>query len=238
MKDPQNISRREVIKWSVPLFAAAAIPGVIQLTSCSSKKDSNTANNQHPRKPKKTPAQRGNPYAGRDEMFLHNKTKTLHYPYVFKTYDKLKEEHFTNVNTSDWEKQLDENSAHFTTEKSALIFEKLALKNLAGEINNEKLNRSAAILGRSFTTDYAKQNIHNWRGYQLLLQLIALNSSVPDNEKWTGFGNIIRDVNVSQVKKVPRQNAWVTSQQLFDQRVQYIHQHSEEYMNRIKKRTA
>lgn len=238
MKDPKNISRREVIKWSIPFFAAAAIPEML-LTSChSSAKKYNVSNTNHPGKPNKTPVQRGNPYAGRDEMFLHNKTKALHYPYVFKTYDQLNEVHFTSVNTNDWEKQLDENEAHFTKEKSALIFERLSLRNLANGFTNEKFSRSTDILGRSFKSDYAKQNIHNWRGYQLLLQLIALNNTVPDNEKWTAFSTTIRDANVSQIKKIPKQNVWVTSQQLFDQRVQYIHQHSEEYMNRIKKRAT
>lgn len=239
MEDKKNISRREVIKWSVPFFAAAAMPGMLQLTSCDSatKKESNT-NNQQERKAKKTPVQRGNPYANRDEMFLHNKTKTLHYPYIFKTYNKLKENHFTSVNPNDWEKQLDENGAHFTREKSALIFERLALRNLKGEINNDSLTKSAAIIGRNFNADYAKQNIHNWRGYHLLFQMVAINSVVADADKWATFSNAIKEVNISQVKKIPKRHSWIVSQQSFDKRVQYVHQHSDEYTNRLKKRVA
>ncbi|HMJ48308.1 MAG TPA: hypothetical protein VK498_13330, partial [Ferruginibacter sp.] len=122
-----------------------------------------------------------------------------------------------------------------TKERSALIFERLALKNLA-EINNETLNRSAAIMGRSFSTDYAKQNIYNWRGYNLLVQMITLNGAIADNEKWNTFNGVIKDANVSQIKKIPKKHSWIASQQLFDQKVKYIHQHSDEYMNRIKKR--
>ena len=75
---------------------------MLALTSCkpSSKKDEDSANNKLQRKSKKTPVQRGNPYANRDEMFLHNKTKTLNYTFVFKTYDTLKEEHYTLINSN------------------------------------------------------------------------------------------------------------------------------------------
>ncbi len=210
------------------------------LASCKNKtapKDEGTTHSQHPRRPKKTPVQRGNPYAGRDEMFLHNKSKTLHYPFVFKTYDKLKEDRVTSVNPGDWAAQLD-NGAHFAKEGSALIFERLALKNLSAGINNESLGSSSAIFTRSFKTDYAKQNVYNWRGYYLLLQMIALNSAVPDTDKWSVFSNAIREANVAGIKKMPKRNEWITSQALFDQRVQYIHQHSDDYMNRIKKRMA
>ncbi|MDB5198454.1 MAG: hypothetical protein JWO92_417 [Chitinophagaceae bacterium] len=238
---PHKISRRRVLQLGMPAAGIIYAGGLAELfSSCKNKtaqKDNGAANN-HPGKPKKTPVQRGNPYAGRDEMFLHNKTKALHYPYVFKTYDKLREEHVTPVNTNDWEKQLDENGAHFTKEKSALIFERLALKNLSADVNNENLNRSAAILGRSFKTGYVKQNIHNWRGYHLLLQLITLNSAVAEADKWATFSNAIKDADISQIKKIPKRNAWIASQQLFEQRVQYIHQHTDEYMNRIKKRMA
>jgi hypothetical protein len=241
MEDPKkNITRREALKWSIPLFAAAALPGMLQLTSCkpSAEKEGDTANNNQHRKPKKTPVQRGNPYANRDEMFLHNKTKTLHYPYVFKTYDQLKEEHFTSVSPNEWEKQLDENGAHFSKEKSALIFERLALKNLNAGINNEAFGRSSSILGRSFTLDYAKQNIYNWRGYNLLFQMLVLSGAVATGDKWAAFSNAIKEVNVSQIKKIPKKHAWIASQQLFDQRVQYIQQHADEYMGRLKKRSV
>lgn len=237
-----TISRRRILQLSMPMAGIICTGGIATLlSSCknkTAKKDEGTANNQHPRKPKKTPVQRGNPYAGRDEMFLHNKSKTLHYPYVFKTYDKLKEEHVTGVNTVDWAKQLDENGAHFTKQGSALIFEKLALRNLRAGINNENLGSSAAIITRSFKTDYSKQNIHNWRGYNLLVQLLALNSAVADADKWARFSEAIKNANVAGIKKLPKRNAWIASQPLFDQRVQYIHQHTDDYMNRIKKRTA
>lgn len=223
---------------SIPLFAAPAIPGMLQLSSCksSSEKQGDTANNNQQRRPQKTPVQRSNPYANRDEMFLHNKTKTLHYPFVFKTYDQLKEDHFTSVNPNDWEKQLDENGAHFIKEKSALIFEKLALRNLKGEITNNSLGNSLSTIGKSFTADYAKQNIYNWRGYNLLFQLIVLNSVVGD--KWTTFTSAIKHADVSQIKKLPKRHAWITSQQLFEQRVQYVQQNAEKYMSRLKKRSA
>lgn len=240
MNRVKNISRREVIKLSLPLLGVAAIPGMMQLSSCnpSAKKEGGTANNNQRRKPKKTPVQRGNPYANRDEMFLHNKTKTLHYPYVFKTYDQLKEDHFTLISPNNWEKQLDENGAHFTKEKSALIFERLALKNLQGGINNETLGRSSFILGRSFTADYAKQNMYNWRGYNLLFQMVVLNSALPTADKWTTFSHAIKEVNVSQIKKLPKKHTWIASKQLFDQRVQYVQQNADKYMSRIKIRSA
>ena len=239
-KKLKNISRREVIKLSVPLFAAVAIPGMLQLTSCksSSKKDGGKTNNEVRRKPKKAPVQRDNPYSNRDEMFLHNKTKTLHYPFVFKTYDTLKEEHYTLVNPNDWEKQLDENAAHFTKEKSALIFEKLALKKCKGEINADGFSQSTAVLTRSFATTYAKQNMHNWRGYHLLLQMLVLNNAVAVTDKWNAFSNAIKDVEISKIKKIPKRHAWITSQPLFDRRVQYIQEHTELYMKRLKKRAV
>jgi hypothetical protein len=235
----RKISRRRALQLGLPAAGIVYTGGLTQLLSCKNKtasKDTATTNNQQKRKPKKTPEQRGNPYAGRDEMFLHNKSKTLHYPYVFKTYDKIKDEHITSVNPTDWENQLN-NGAHFTKERSALIFEKLALKGL-GEMNNENLGRSASIIGRSFKTDYAKHNKYNWRGYHLLTQLIALNSAIPDTEKWASFSDAIKEANVSQIKKIPKRHAWIASQQLFDQRVQYIHQHADVYTGRIKKRLA
>ena len=236
MNNLKKISRREVIKWSVPFFAAAALPEMLLTSSCHSSSKKDTAAD-HPRRPKKTPMQRGNPYAARDEMFLHIKSKTLHYPYAFKTYDKFNESKFTIVNTGDWEAALN-NGAHFSREKSALIFERLALKNLEGGISADNLTRSADILGKCFKTDYAKQNMYNWRGYQLLLQLIALNTSIADTDKWAAFSNEVKDANPSQVKVIDRKNAWVTSQQLFNDRVKYINEHADEYTNRIKKRAV
>lgn len=236
-----TISRRKILQLSVPAAAVVYTGGITALFSCKNKTASNkniATKNQPLRKPKKAPVQRGNPYAGKDEMFLHNTTKTLHYPYVFKTYDKLREDHITNINTAEWEKQLDENGAHFTRERSALIFEKLALKNFAGNITDDSLAKSAAILGRSFKAGYAKQNVHNWRGYHFLAQMIALNNTIPDSEKWTNFSTAINEAGISKIKKIPKRHAWIASQQLFDQRMQYIHQHNEEYLNRIKKRLA
>ena len=235
-----TISRRRILQLSVPMTGILYSGGLAALViSCKSKttaKTPDTATTQHPRKPKKTPVQRGNPYAGRDEMFLHNKSRTLHYPFVFKTYGTMKEEHITAVNSADWAKQLDENGAHFAKDGSALIFERLALKNLSPTINNDSLTSASSVLARSFTTDYAKQNVHNWRGYHLLLQLLALNSAVPDGDKWAMFSNAIKEADAAHIKKIPKRHAWIVSQPLFDQRVQYVHQHNEEYTNRLKKR--
>lgn len=235
-----TISRRRILQLSVPVTGILYSGGLSALVaSCKNKataKAPDTATPQHPRKPKKTPVQRGNPYAGRDEMFLHTKSRTLHYPFVFKTYGKMKEEHITAVNSADWAKQLDENGAHFARHGSALIFERLAFRKLSPALNNDNLAAASSVLARSFTADYAKQNVYNWRGYHLLFQLVALNSGVPVADKWPMFSNAVKQADVSHIKKIPKRHGWIVSQQLFDQRVQYVQQHNEEYTNRLKKR--
>lgn len=233
-----KVTRRRALQLGIPAAGMLYAVGLTELLSCKNKTatKNNTVSGGPQRKPKKTPVQRGNPYAGRDEMFLHHKSKALHYPFVFKTYDTLKPGHFTSVNTNDWQKQLDENGAHFTKDGSGLIFERLALRHLKEGVNNETLSRASSILERSFTGDYAKQNKYNWRGYHLLSQMMALNSAVADADKWNLFSNGVKETKVADIKKIPKRHAWIASQQLFEQRAQYIHQHADEYMNRIKKR--
>lgn len=235
-----NISRRKVLQVGLPAAGIIYAGGLSQLLSCKSKNtvaaDKGKGDTTHARRPKKTPVQRGNPYAGRDEMFLHNKSKTLHYPYIFKTYDQLKEVHFTSVKPTEWQQHID-TGAHFPKEKSALIFEKLALKSLRA-VDNDSLSTAGAILGKSFTGEYAKPNAHNWRGYHLLCQVIALNNALQGADKWTAFSGAIKDVNVNGIKKLPKRHAWIASQSSFDQKIQYIQQHAEVYKGRIQKRAV
>src|SRR2546423_964859 len=129
---PDKISRRRLLQWGVPFMGGVYAFGIAGFISCHSspKTVENTDKKQPPGKQKNNPPKKGNPYAGKDEMYLNAKTKVLHYPMVFATYDKLKESNHSVVPTDNWQQQLDQNGARFSKERSGIVFEKLALRSM------------------------------------------------------------------------------------------------------------
>jgi hypothetical protein len=71
----------------------------------------------------------------------------------------------------------------------------------------------------------------NFRLHELMLQLLALNTAVPD--KWRVFN--------STVKRPPRlrkRQKWMETEINFTKRVKYIQEHQNDYMARLTKRAT
>jgi hypothetical protein len=228
-KRTNNISRRQLIKWTIPL-AGGAIAG-LNLSSC--KPDAKENKPPTKKQPAKTTARRHDEFT----LLHHNKTNVLHYPFLYEKYEVTEEKNMTKVHVNDWQRYLDEKGARFSRKRSGIIFEKLALMNLRQQVDDEQLGRSLQILNRSFTDTYFKYNEHNWRVYDLALQLIALNNSIPEQQRWTNFSSAISKINFNNIK-VPKRNTWVMNQQAFEQRAMYVAHHRDEYLKKLDKRRA
>ncbi len=205
----------------------------ISLLGCNERKDGHSATTASS-KTNKVASNKA--YGEKDVIFFNERSKVLHYSGLKKV-SPTEQNKGRRVSLDEWERMVDGGEARFEKEDSGLIFERLALLNLRQNTDNASLEKSLQILSRSFSKDYQFQNRFNWRGYDLALKLIALNSGIGADEKWARFENITRDVNLGSVK-IPPRNAWVRSKELFDQRVRYVNERQSEILSKINRRVA
>ncbi len=168
-------------------------------------------------------------------LVLNTKTKTIHYPSakIFGNYNQIAEEHLRVIPFKGWQNELKEN--HFIKSKSGLILEKLALRELSTESSDKTLTKATEVLALAFSKDYADSNQHNWRVYDLLMQLIVLNNSVKPESRWSLFSKIISTVNFQYIE-IPKRNYWVTSQLTFSEKASYIDKNVSTYKQKLKNR--
>jgi len=223
----KHISRRELLGYGLAALGVIWLPGTLSCND-SGKKDKNENKNKA-NQPVKTEYTK-------HELFLHSKTQALHYPALFKKYPALPEKFIRKFPVSDWERLLDQEKAHFTKDRSAPIFEALALKELKNGFTDAAFSKSASVLARSFSADYAVQNKYNWRGHDLLLQLVALDGSKAAEQKYPLYKTMTAAVDLASIKKIPKRNNWLLSQAEFDKRVQLILSRKEEFQQKLSKR--
>ena len=187
---------------------------------------------------------RVNKFLSFDKIVLNTKTGVLHLPSgkIFAKYRTIKSQRVIGIN--DWEMQV-KPTYHFNKDKSGIIIEILAFQILNGGINNKTLTDAFRILSVAFTATYKNKkgvliNKYNFRLHHLLLQTIALNSTIPSDQRWTKFQTATAriDYNIKDVKPLPKKMDWIRNKTEFDKRVTYILQNKTTYMTRLKARVA
>lgn len=170
-----------------------------------------------------------------EKLVLNTKSNVIHLPtsvfYIY--YDEIK--NTSDVNISNWESQLN-GQVRLNKNKSGNILEILSLQKLRNGINDSSLSSAANSLAIAFSgsCDNSKGinvNMKNYRLHELMLQLIALNNSIPD--KWQTFNNMVR-----KPQKIGRRQTWMADENNFNQRIQYIQSRSSDYHDRLAKRAS
>ncbi len=171
-----------------------------------------------------------------ESLILNTKTNIVHYPSekLFTYYNQISNKHLSVIKFDDWESQVLP-PKHFIKGKSGIIIERLALNKLTSPITDDKLNAAIITLGTAFSADYYEHNSNNWRLYELLIQLIALNSSVKVELKWNQFFEAVKKIDF-HLLKVPQRNNWIKSREEFDKRVEYIRYNHGTYLKRLENR--
>lgn len=168
-------------------------------------------------------------------LVMNSKTKVMHLPTskVYVYYDEIIPKHLSAVSLVGWAAQLQE-PVRLNKEQSGNILEILSLRELQAGVNDQNLVAATDTLSKAFTPacDNKKgenANLYNFRLHELMLQLLALNSSVPD--KWQAFN--------SKVKKpvtLRKRQKWMETETAFNERVNYIVTRQTEYLNRLTER--
>jgi hypothetical protein len=170
-------------------------------------------------------------------LLINQKTNVAHLPtattYVF--YDEIKADHMQELNLNNWENQV-QGKIHFNKDKSGNILEALSLQKLKNDVNNDSLTAATNTLSKAFSKDCdnkkgQNRNTTNYRLHELMLQLIALNATIPAESKWQAFNNKIR-----KPQKSGKRCKWMETESAFNDRVKYITDRQEDYKKRLNKR--
>lgn len=177
-----------------------------------------------------------------DKLVLNTKTRVVHLPSgkIFSKYPTIKRQAIIGYNN--WEVDI-KPPYRFNKEKSGIILEMLALTRLASGINDRTLTDAFRILSLAFSDAYKSKsgtilNKYKFRLHYLLLQVIALNNTYIETQKWEKFQTATGRINYSLLDKkpLPRHMNWVKNKTEFDKRVRYILQNKQTYISRLAKR--
>ena len=238
-----KIPRRKFLNWIIPVFGASAIGFSFKsIYSGSINSYISKLNPKRVLKSSKSKRRYKNKKIWNKELIIVNtKTNIVHYPSsgLFTYYNQIADKHISVIAFNEWKSKVVQ-PKHFIKTKSGIIFEKLILTELSLPLSNDKLQKATDTLSLAFSEQYNNRakfqiNSYNWRLYDLLLQFIALNTSIPFELKWGKFSDIIKLVDFKSVK-VPKRNTWVKSKNDFEFRVKYIVSNKDSYMKRIEKR--
>jgi len=212
------------------------------LPACNNKKESSPPTttlpgkdkNSSTRKPKKT----RNKWS-HEGLVLNTKTGNLHLPSsrVYRYYDPIKPIHLKEISIASWAAQAGE-PVKLHKQQSGNILEILAMQGLQSGVNDQTLETAIATLSRSFTAscdNAAGTNLNstNFRLHELLLQLVSLNNIIPLAEKWNYFNSRIK-----RPATLRKRQQWMETETAFNERVNYILNHKNEYITRLNQRAS
>ncbi len=165
-------------------------------------------------------------------LVMNTQTHVMHFPTskVYTYYDEIKPTHLREISLVTWVATL-QGPVRLNREQSGNILEILTLQHLKQGVNDEYLNAATDTLAKAFTpagenSKAVNLNTMNFRLHELMLQLLSLNTSIPD--KWQVFN--------SKVKKsaiLRKRQKWMETETGFNDRVKYIMDHQSDYMNRL-----
>lgn len=173
-------------------------------------------------------------------LAINSKTKVMHLPSgkIYHYYDEIKSSHLQTVSLTGWAAAL-EGGAKINKQQSGTILEILALQQLKNDgINDASLTRSADILSKAFSEEINSRNGRNvnetnFRLHELMLQLIALNNSVPNESKWQEFNSKIKKPGTLR-----KRQTWMSGEAQFAERVNYISERRNDYQSRLTDRAG
>ena len=173
----------------------------------------------------------------RESLVVNTKTRTVHFPTskVYKYYDEIKPKHLQVISVASWATALKE-PVKWNKEQSGNILEILSLQHLRKGINDKSLKEATSTLAKAFTPACSNkkgvnQNMMNFRLHELMLQLLTLNTAIPD--RWRVFNSLVK-----KPPRLRRRQKWMENEVNFNQRVSYILKRQNDYITRLTKRAG
>ena len=190
----------------------------------SNRKDTRTTNNKRSK-------------WNQEKLIVNTKTNVVHLPtaVVYNYYDEIKQ--YREINANDWENVIG-GEVRLNKEQSGNILEILSLQKLRNRVDDNSLSNATNTLSKAFSGSYQNSkginsNSTNYRLHELMLQLVALNNSIPDENKWQAFNE-----RVSKAQRIGKRQKWMETEDSFSQRVKYIQDRQDEYKTRLMKRVS
>jgi hypothetical protein len=170
-----------------------------------------------------------------EKLVINSKTNIVHLPtsIVYNYYDEIK--HTRDVNINNWENTVN-GEVRLNKDKSGNILEILSLQKLRGEVNDDSLNNAINTLLKAFNKECENKagknnNSNNYRLHELMLQLVALNTTIQD--KWNAFNE-----KVKKPHKIGKRQKWMETETSFNERIKYIREREDEYKKRLSQRAS
>ena len=170
-----------------------------------------------------------------EKLVINTKTNVMHLPTsaVYIYYDEIK--NTKDINITGWENQL-QGQIRLNKNKSGNTLEILSLQKLRSGITDNSLSSAANTLAIAFSNQCANSrginyNTTNYRLHELMLQVVALNNTIPD--KWQTFNGL-----VSKPQRLGRRQAWMSNENSFNERITYIKDREADYKNRLIQRAS
>ncbi|HMK26465.1 MAG TPA: hypothetical protein VK483_10585 [Chitinophagaceae bacterium] len=236
-KHSQTINRREFVGNTVKLVTIGSLLMPV-VEACGNKRSSHTGttgpdttkgktskniSKKHPRKK-----------WSHESLVMNNKTRVIHFPtaLVYTYYDEIKPGHMQEISRAAWNPNAG-NSPKLSREQSGNIIEILTLQELGKEINDTSLIIAIDTLSIAFREEYEKANSKNFRLHELMLQLVALNNTIPADQKWMTF-----NAKVKRPEQLRKRQDWMSTETKFMDRINYITQRRNDYISRLNKRAV
>lgn len=226
-----NLPRRRFISNGIKATLLASILSPLE-QACNSK-TKNTGKKQTKDKSNTVSKNNKRRKWNAEKLLVNTKTNVIHLPTVsfYVYYDEIKNSKEVDING--WENQLTD-QLRFNKNKSGNILEILSLQKLRNGVNDNSLSSAANALQIAFSNRCDSKNgvninATNYRLHELMLQLVALNNSIPS--KWQTFNDIVR-----KPQKLGKRQSWMADENSFNTRVKYIQDREADYKNRLIKR--
>ncbi len=232
---PHSIDRRSFVGHTAKLIALGTLLlPVVQ--ACNNNKSSGptTTLPGTGKKPASKTTKKARKKWSHEGLVINSKTNVLHLPTskVYHYYDEIKPNHIKEISRAAWNPQ-SENAARLNKQQSGNIMEILTLQELGKEISDGTLIIAIDTLSIAFGKEYEKANTTNFRLHELMLQLVALNSMIPSDQKWQTFtAKVVKPVQLRKRQK------WMETETNFNERVKYITDRQNDYIARLTKRAS
>ena len=237
-----GLHRRKFLSNTIKI---AVLGSLLPASSCSNKSEKSkenpdsTGNKSQPGTKNQKGKNSKRKSWNHEGLVMNSKTKVLHLPTrkVYTYYDEIQPGHLQQVGLATWASQLD-GPARLNRDQSGNIIEILAMQDLKQGVNEGSLNAGINTVSKAFDRDCENSkginsNINNFRLHELMLQLIALNNSIPLAEKWNVF-----NAKTKRPSTLRRRQAWMENETNFNDRVKYILDRQNDYITRLGKRAA
>jgi hypothetical protein len=174
-----------------------------------------------------------------ESLVINEKTKVIHFPTskLYHYYDPIKTAHLKEIGIASWAIHLQE-PVRLNKEQSGNILELLCMQDLHKGINEQSLAAGIQTLSKAFGRECenvkgVNSNTTNFRLHELMLVLVSLNRSIPQEGKWDAFNEKIK-----RPASLRKRQKWMESRTAFEERVRYITDREQDYIARLSKRAA